>query len=385
MGAERNRGDGRICLGRGRKIWTLDYYAPGAGKNAGRMVRVRESAGTEDEEVARRRLRLKVEAVRAARRSGGSVELPVTRRVTVGAVLDDYLRDLRLREKKGVRAEDFRLGPESPLREALGHEPAGRLTLGALEAYAERRRTKGSSNATINRDLQGLRSALRRAVRAGQLLRLPPFPEKLKERVRQGFFSSEEVDRLCAKPTPAWLAEMIRFAFVTGWRRGELLALRWEWVDLGEREIRLPDSKNDEGRVVPIAGELRAIMERLTDARRVRRPDGSVAIAETVFHDDGKPITKKRFVKGWNAARKAAKLTDRIFHDFRRSAARRLTNAGVPQQVAMRVTGHKTPSMFRRYSIVEKVDMAQGLEKVASRETRSRKLASIDGRRNGRR
>jgi hypothetical protein len=58
-----------------------------------------------------------------------------------------------------------------------------------------------------------------------------------------------------------------------------------------------------------------------------------------------------------------------------------LTNAVVPQQVAMRVTGHKTPSMFRRYSIVEKVDLAHGLEKVASRETRSRRIATFDGRR----
>ena len=61
------------------------------------------------------------------------------------------------------------------------------------------------------------------------------------------------------------------------------------------------------------------------------------------------------------AARKAAKLPHRLFHDFRRAAARRLTNAGVPQVVAMRITGHKTPSMFRRYSIVETGDMARAL------------------------
>ena len=90
-------------------------------------------------------------------------------------------------------------------------------------------------------------------------MRLPEFPAKLRERVRQGFFSSEEVDRLCST-APSWLAEMIRFAYATGWRRGQLLALRWEWVDFEEREIRLPDTKNDEGRVVPVAGELVAIM-----------------------------------------------------------------------------------------------------------------------------
>ncbi len=164
----------------------------------------------------------------------------------------------------------------------------------------------------------------------------------MRERVRTGFPDPSEPVAL-AENSPAWLAEMVRFAYATGWRRGELLALRWEWVDWEEREIRLPDTKNDEGRVVPIAGELLPIMERLRERRRVTRPDGSIALAETVFHDEGRPITRKRFVRAWNATRKAAKLLHRLFHDFRRAAARRMTNAGIPQVVAMRVTGHKTP------------------------------------------
>jgi integrase len=139
-----------------------------------------------------------------------------------------------------------------------------------------------------------------------------------------------------------------------------------------EREIRLPDTKNDEGRVVPIAGELVSIMERLRESRRVTCADGSVALAETVFHDSGRPITKKRFVRACAASRKAAGLAHRIFHDFRRAAARRMTNAGVPQVVAMGVTGHKTASMYRPYSIVEKADMARGLETVARREETAR-------------
>ena len=157
-------------------------------------------------------------------------------------------------------------------------------------------------------------------------------------------------------------------------------ALRWEWVDLGRREIRLPDTKNGEGRVVPIAGELVAIMARLKAARRVTRADGSVGLAETVFHATVKPITRKRFTYAWNAARKAAKLPDRLFHDFRRAAARRLTErAGVPQAVSMQITGHKTAAMFRRYSIVEKVDMARGLDRVRAQEKRAAKVRRIRG------
>src|SRR5262249_7435499 len=153
MSAEKRRGEGRVYLDpRGRRIWMLDYYAPGSGKSAGKMVRVRESSGSESEEAARRMLTRKVEAARVARRSGEPVERPALRRVTVKQLLDDYLRDLRLREKKGAGAEEFRLGPESPLCLALGHEQAGRLSLGMLEAYAESRRKDGRKNATINRD-----------------------------------------------------------------------------------------------------------------------------------------------------------------------------------------------------------------------------------------
>lgn len=74
-------------------------------------------------------------------------------------------------------------------------------------------------------------------------------------------------------------------------------------------------------------------------------------------------------------ARKAAGLQDRIFHDFRRTGARRLINAGVSQAVAMRVTEHKTPSMFRRYQIVEKQDIAAALERVA--ESAGAKVVAI--------
>jgi integrase len=283
----------------------------------------------------------------------------------VGEALDDYLQDLALREKKSAKDETYRLGKDSPLRQALGSLRVCELTRAKLVRYAEDRREKRKANKTIDNDLSGLRSALLLAAESGKLLRVPPFPGKLRGRVRTGFPDPSEPEALAEK-SPAWLAEMLRFAYATGWRRGELLALRWEWVDFEAGEIRLPDSKNDEGRVVPIAGELVPIMERLAENRKVLRPDGSVVLAETVFHNSsGEPITRKRFVRAWNATRKAAKLPHRLFHDFRRAAARRLTNAGVPQVVAMRITGHKTPSMYRRYSIVETADMARGLESLS--------------------
>jgi len=56
---------------------------------------------------------------------------------------------------------------------------------------------------------------------------------------------------------------------------------------------------------------------------------------------------------------------DRIQHDFRRTAVRNLERAGVPRSVAMKLTGHKTESVYRRYAIVSEADLSDGLKKLA--------------------
>lgn len=91
-----------------------------------------------------------------------------------------------------------------------------------------------------------------------------------------------------------------------------------------------------------------------TKARR-----GTVRMVEFISHREGLPVAD--FHKSWNNACKKAGIPRRLFHDLRRTAVRNMTQAGVPQAVAMKISGHKTAGMFQRYNIVATDDLRTAL------------------------
>jgi integrase len=134
-------------------------------------------------------------------------------------------------------------------------------------------------------------------------------------------------------------------------------------------------TKNDEGRTFPFAAlpQLKALLEKQrekTDAiqREMEK------IIPWVFHRGGKRI--KSFRKAWHKAVEAAKIAKRKPHDFRRTAVRNLERAGVPRSVAMKLTGHKTESIYRRYTIVSEDDLAEGVAKLAARHNSQSEMAN---------
>ena len=72
----------------------------------------------------------------------------------------------------------------------------------------------------------------------------------------------------------------------------------------------------------------------------------------------------RTFWKRWKTACEAAGCPGRIPHDFRRTAVRNLNRAGVPETVAMKITGHKTRSVFDRYDITGEEDLAEASRKL---------------------
>jgi len=342
-----DRGDGSIFQN-GNKWW-ISYYHNGK--------RHRETGG-DAPEAARKKLKARMKQIARDEFVG-----PVKERLTVDELCDNLITDLETRGAKAVPSFKSHL---VPIRAAFGTMRALHLSTEQIERYMQDRQAARKKPATINRETGALRQALRLAVRTRALVSVPYFP-MLDEsaNVRRGFFEPAQFQAVVAKlPDP--VNEIARFAYLTGWRKGEILSLTWDRVDRGAHEIHLSTSKNGEPRAIAYDGDpdLEALMDRRWKAREYEIVEGQIGISAWVFHREGKPVVDLR--KRWMAACKAAKLPGRLFHDLRRTAGRDMVRGGVPETVAMRVTGHKTRAMFDRYNITSTDDIRE-----AQRRTRA--------------
>ncbi|MDA1117095.1 MAG: tyrosine-type recombinase/integrase [Proteobacteria bacterium] len=229
----------------------------------------------------------------------------------------------------------------------LGDYSLAAITPELLSRYRDKLKgDEGVSNATVNRYLSALSKTFSNAVKEWHLLTDNPLRRvsKMKEpagRVR--YLSDDERTALldaCAKSEYKPLRLIVLFAMTTGMRRGELLGLRWQDVDLERRVAVLHKTKNSERRSVPIVPE---VAELLREHGKVRRLD-----TELIFPGEGSgPVW---FDAEWYAALKAAKVKDFRFHDLRHTAASYLAMSGATVPELAAVLGHKTLQMVKRYA-----------------------------------
>lgn len=296
-------------------------------------------------------------ALRALRRRSAEyatgAKVVEDRRFTVGdaldLVVDDYAR-------RGLRSAH--LLPQIRRRLAYEFGPGDAvadLNQSRVDRYVTMQRNAGLALSTVRQDIVLLSRGLTLAVERGLLRSKPTLraPVVGDSNARQGFVSEDEMRSIAAILGEPW-GDFVRFLFYSAWRSGEARGLRWSDYHPAHREIRLPRERDKAkaGRVLPLGGPLVEIIDRRLAARG----------GEFIFHDEGEPIGDIR--KRWHRACRLAGLDRRILlHDLRRSGIRQLRALGVDQAVAMRISGHKTDSIFRRYAIVTTDDVREALER----------------------
>jgi len=292
---------------------------------------------------------------------------------TVAECLDAY--------KARCIREGCRSDPLLSLLDKLRRYFAGRrfadITTQDVEQLVEDHLAAGYKPASVQSYIGYLRAAMRYTCRRENrsLASLPYFPSLKFQNARQGFFESEEFAAiLVGLPEP--YDDIARFGYATGWRLSEILSLQWAQVDRERRVIRLPRSKNGEGRIIPLIGERLALIERRWQRRAYRN-----RLSEWVFHRKGRRVSRDYCWRHWMWARTEAGLPHKLFHDLRRTFARDFIEAGGDYKTAMNITGHRTMRTFLRYQISDMRGMERGLEAMdAKRNGNGRRRGRADAR-----
>ncbi len=372
-------GKGRLFK-RGR-VWWIQYYANGQ--------QVRESSRSDKKAVAEKMLMR-----RLVESEAGTVparEKPITYQELRERLVTTWLLDKPSTSRKEIDQALARLD------EFFKDLSASVITEEKIAEFKLARKATGASNATVNRALAALRQMFRLSVKR---VKNPPEVKLLPEpAARKGFLTHEQYFRLYAV-LPAYLQPITAFAYSLGMRLGELEQLTWKNIDRARSVIRLEadQTKSGEGREIPfgLLPELAEIMVRLWEA----------STSDYVFtRSDGSPLGC--FRKAWIRAgvkaslgrmcwkcKKCHQLTEiekqpwppecppnnveaphcecgtrchwhyegLIFHDLRRTAVRNLRRAGVPESVAMKISGHKTREVFERYNIVDATDVQRAIK-----------------------
>lgn len=231
--------------------------------------------------------------------------------------------------------------------------------------FTKKRLAVGVGTAWVNRSLACLRRMLRIAYEDNKIQRVPKIHFLKEPPARKGFLELRKFEELVGL-MPTHLRPLITFLYYCGVRVGEALQIDWAQVALERRLIRLEETqtKTDEARVVPLPSVLVAMLRDIEPKTGRVFSDVNLRVEwERACSTCGlgkrtkmQPAKKEGFE--WYRYRGL------LLHDLRRSAVRNLVQAGVPETVAMRISGHKTRNVFDRYAIASESDLQKAMQKV---------------------
>ena len=301
-----------------------------------------------------RTFRTKADAQRWARdreaaidRGEESCSRSLLRGTTLGDLIDRYIAEVTP-TKRSAESERLRLG------KMRGHNVASLsladLSVAAITGYRDGRAALVKPG-TIARELGLLHTIIEVARRdwgfgipqnvVSQVRRFPVRNARNRRLERDEFVRL----RLAVSSNRNKLvAPAIYLAIETALRRGELLDLRWHYIDLGSRTAHVPHTKTGHARTIPLTDKAVAILQALSRSE------------ERVF-----PMSAMALRLSWNRVRERAGMPDLRFHDLRHEAISRFAEMGLSAAELAVISGHKDPRMLMRYTHLRPADLAKKL------------------------
>ncbi len=288
-------------------------------------------------------------SIEAAIDKGVFVNVSEAQRTTFGEVIERYLVEVTP-SMKGAADDSIRL--KAIMRKPIARWSMANLSAARIAAYRNER-LKEVGAGTVIRELAYLSAIINHSRREWginvpnpvQMVRKPQTPQ-----ARSRVLTDDEVSKLLTALEPTgrrshWTKPAVQLALATAMRRGELLSLRWEHVDLENRTAFLLDTKNGESRTVPLSTAAVHVLARLP-----RHISGAVI-----------PVKFFTLDAAFKRARKRAGLDDVRFHDLRRTAITRMAEK-LPNVIELAaVSGHKSLMVLKRYYRPTASELAQKL------------------------